>query len=346
MGDLPETYVAGFHDVEAVRKMKYTMLGDTDIRVSKISFGTAVFSNLYSGSNEDQWKKTLCGALKSGVNYIDTAPWYGQGKSEETLGKLLEGVPRQAYYIATKVGRYEKDPKKMFDFSAKKVTEGFEESLRLLKLDYVDIIQIHDVEFAPNMDIILNETLPAVQAIVKSGKAKYLGITGYAVSTLADILAKSKVKIDTILSYSRFTVLDQSLNSYLPIFKSQNIGIINAAVNAMGLLSNYGPPDWHPATESLKKACAEAREYCKENNVELGKLAVYYSVNQKGPHTTLVGMNHISILKSNLDVLYNGLTDNEKQVFDYLQNNIFGKLENICNWEGVELAWYREELKK
>jgi len=85
-------------------------------------------------------------AIRSGINYIDTAPFYGQGKSEELLGQALKDVPREAYYIATKVARYELDPEKMFDYTAAKTRESVKKSLKLLGLDMVDILQ---VGFAP-----------------------------------------------------------------------------------------------------------------------------------------------------------------------------------------------------
>lgn len=81
-------------------------------------------------------------ALRKGINYIDTAPWYGQGKSEELLGKALKDVPRSAYYIGTKVGRYELDVENMFDFSAKKTRESVEKSLKLLGISTIDVIQV------------------------------------------------------------------------------------------------------------------------------------------------------------------------------------------------------------
>ena len=85
---------------------------------------------------------TVHKALKSGINYIDTAPWYGQGKSEQLLGEALASVPRSTFYIGTKVGRYELEADKMFDFSAKKTKESIVRSLALLQLNYVDVIQV------------------------------------------------------------------------------------------------------------------------------------------------------------------------------------------------------------
>lgn len=86
--------------------------------------------------------RTIQQAIRSGINYIDTAPWYGQGRSEEIIGLALKGIPREAYYIATKVGRYEFDVTKQMDFSAKKTRESITKSLGLLGLDYVDVIQV------------------------------------------------------------------------------------------------------------------------------------------------------------------------------------------------------------
>lgn len=80
-------------------------------------------------------------ALKRGVNYIDTAPYYGEGKSEEALGKILKDVPRSAYYIATKVARYRFDPSRAFDFSREATIKSVNDSIEKLGLNYVDVVQ-------------------------------------------------------------------------------------------------------------------------------------------------------------------------------------------------------------
>jgi len=86
--------------------------------------------------------------------------------------------------------------------------------------DYFYILwQVHDVEFAPNLDVIVNETLPALEQVVKSGKARYIGVTGFPVKVLKELIDKSKTKIDAVLSYSRLTLLDDVLVDFLPGFK-------------------------------------------------------------------------------------------------------------------------------
>ena len=119
------------------------------------------------------------------------------------------------------------------------------------------------MEFAPSIDIVINETLPALEQVVKSGKAKFIGVTGYPVSRLKEVIDRSKTKIDAVLSYARLTLMDDTLKDYLPEFKAKGLGIIHAAAPAMGLLTNRGPWDWHPGNPLLKEICGKASEFCK-----------------------------------------------------------------------------------
>jgi len=343
---LPDTFVASFHDEEAVRKMRYNVLGNTGLRVSHVGFGGAPLGLRYASGEceESEAIATVHEAVKQGINFIDTAPWYGQGRSEELLGKALADIPRNAYYIATKVGRYEKDPRKMFDFSREKTLESVDHSLKLLNLDYVDLLQIHDIDHAPSVDIIVNETLPTLQSVVEAGKARFIGVTGYLVSFLKEAIERSNTKVDTVLSYSRNTVIDDTLKTFLPFFQSKGLGIINAAGVSMGLLTNLGPAEWHPASDSLKQVCAAAGQYCKERGVELGRLAQHYTMAQPGMATHLVGMNTREVLRSNLDISNNGLSDLEKQVLQEISTQFFDKIRP-SHWEGVEKNALKEQLK-
>lgn len=265
---LPNTFVEGFHEPDVVQKLTYSLLTPKmpHMLVSNIGLGCGSLGSLYGAVDEEEGIKIVQYAIKAGVNFVDTAPWYGQGQSETIVGKGLKGIPRQAYYLATKVGRYELDYLKMFDFSYKKTIESVNTSLERLGVDYIDIIQIHDCEFASSYDILIKETLPALQTFVDSGKCKYIGITGYPLKMFEDVikLNNSKFNLVSILSYCHYTLYDKSLLSKLDFFDSHQIGVINAAPIAMGLLSPDGPPQWHSASPKLKKKCQEASEFCKK----------------------------------------------------------------------------------
>ncbi|XP_078589374.1 uncharacterized protein LOC144869760 [Branchiostoma floridae x Branchiostoma japonicum] len=341
-GRLLPTFVEGFHDVEAVGRMKYAVLGNTGLTVSQLSFGASSLGSVFHDTDEAESIQVVHKALKSGINYIDTAPWYGHGKSETVLGKALQGVPRQAYYLSTKVCRYEADVHKMFDFSAERTLRSVDESLARLGLSYVDIIQVHDMEFAPSLDIVVNETLPALQKVKDSGKAKFIGITGYPLGNFRKVIERSPVKIDTILTYCHGSMNDNSLQDELPYFHERGIGVINASPISMGLLSHRGPPAWHPATQDIKEVCRQAAEYCKSKGADISRLAMHFTLNQPGVPTTLVSTASQANLDRNLRAVYEELTSEEKETLEYICERYFKPLNNKT-WEGVEVENYNKQ---
>lgn len=99
------TYVDGFHYPGASQRMPYKKFGETDMELSLLGFGGGGLSGFYEEFEEEEAVQVVREALKNGINYIDTAPYYGEGRSETVIGKALKGIPRNAYYISTKVGR-------------------------------------------------------------------------------------------------------------------------------------------------------------------------------------------------------------------------------------------------
>lgn len=257
--------------------MKYRQLGHTGLKLSVLGMGGSGFGNVYGNHLEEEATKAVHQSLRRGVNYFDTAYWYGQGKSEKFLGRALKNVSRDKFYIGTKIGRYERDVTNMFDFSARKVIQSAKDSLDRLQMNYVDILQVHDVEFAPSIDMLVNETLPALEEVRQSGLCHFIGITGYSLSTLQDVILSSKVKIDSVLTYCRLTLNDSTLLKSLELFRDMGVPIINASPLSMGLLSPKGFPIWHPASQEIKQACKCAVAYCRKRDVDITKLALKYS---------------------------------------------------------------------
>jgi aryl-alcohol dehydrogenase-like predicted oxidoreductase len=227
--------------------------------------------------------RTVHTALESGINFIDVSPFYGYTKAEEVLGKALKGVPRDRYFLATKVGRYGDAE---FDFSAKRSAASIDESLQRLGIDYVDIIQSHDNEYGV-LNQVVNETIPALRQIQKQGKARFVGITGYPLKIFDTIL--SSTEVDTILSYNHYSLNDTTLAGLLPWLREKGVGIINASPVSQGLLTNHELPAWHPAPEDVRKACADAAAYCRSQGTDIAKLAMQFSLSNPEIHTTLVG---------------------------------------------------------
>ncbi|XP_045167400.1 uncharacterized protein LOC123530713 [Mercenaria mercenaria] len=340
-----KTHVSGFHDDAAVAKMTYHQLGNTGMSVSALSLGASSFGSVFRDTDDAESLQVLELAVRSGINLIDTAPWYGHGKSETVLGKGLANIPRSSYYLTTKVGRYLPNPSEMFDFRAERVIRSVDESLQRLGLEYVDVIQVHDMEFAPSLDVIINETLPALQKVKEAGKAKFIGITGYPLENFKTVLTRSQVKIDTILTYCRGCMNDNALQGYMPFFKEQGVGVINASAISMGLLSNRGAPAWHPAQQNIKDVCKNAASYCQERDVDISRLALKFTVSQPGIATTLVSTASLANMRKNLDSMATPLTPKEQTVLEEVMDKYMKPLDNQ-NWEGIEVSRYWEQINE
>ncbi|KAI5709540.1 hypothetical protein M8J75_001101 [Diaphorina citri] len=351
--ELPPTYVEGFSHKDKVNRMKYSKL-HCGLLISALGFGGGSLGgkNFYGEFDEQEAIETVVEAVKCGVNYIDTAPYYGHGFSETILGKALKLIPRESYYISTKIGRYHHQFD--FDYKVPRIKASIQESKQRLGLDVIDIIIIHDIEFAlvnKQWNVIKNETLPYLMSLKQSQEIKHIGISALPLSVLKQMVEELKQKypgqhvIDFVLTYSKYTLLDNSLVHYGNYFQDNKVDLINASPISLGLLSNQGPPDWHPAKCDIKFKCTEASNDCKKNNVELGKLALYFSMNQNFAKVTLCGMNNLKVLRSNLDVTMNGLTEHEKSVLKSVREKYFDSDLNL-HWEGEEPEQYKQYLQE
>ena len=136
------TFVQGFHDPAVIAAMPYRPFG-RDRLVSAFSYGASALGGVFTNGevDEDEARAVVHFAVKAGVNLLDAAPWYGHGKAEAVLGRALVGIPRGAYYLHTKVGRYNADILTRFDFSYERTLRSIDESLERLGVDYIDTIQ-------------------------------------------------------------------------------------------------------------------------------------------------------------------------------------------------------------
>jgi L-galactose dehydrogenase len=265
--------------------MQFRTLGSTGLRVSCLSYGASPLGSVFRGVAEPEGIRTVNTALDLGINYIDCSPYYGLTKAETLLGKALQGVARDRYILATKVGRYGAEAKN-FDFSAARVTRSVDESLARLGVDHVDVIQCHDIEFG-SLDQVVNETIPALRKVIAAGKARFVGITGLPLHVFRAVI--DRVPVDTILSYCRYSLNDDALAGMVPYFAGKGVGVISASPLSMGLLSNREPPAWHPAPLEVREACAAAAALCRARGTDIAKLAIQYAVAHPGIATTLVG---------------------------------------------------------
>jgi L-galactose dehydrogenase len=277
--------------------LEYRRLGATSLQVSVLSFGASPLGDVFQQTEPAEGAAAVRYAIERGINFFDVSPYYGLTLAETRLGEALEGH-RQEVVLATKCGRYSADE---FDFSAARITAEFENSLRRLRTDYVDLLQAHDVEFG-DVDQIVEETIPAMRRLQEQGKAHYIGITGYSLKNLIEI--SRRVQVDSILTYCRYNLMISDMDDALiPFAQEQGIGIINASALHMGILTRQGAPDWHPAPPAIREAGRRVVAFCDAHGVDASELALRFSLDHAGVATTLVGMSTRKQIEGNLRAL-------------------------------------------
>jgi L-galactose dehydrogenase len=276
--------------------MEYRSLGRTGLKVSPLAYGGSSLGSAFRSIDETAGIRSVHVAIDRGINLFDTAPYYGATTAETVLGKALRTIPREQYLLATKVGRYGAQTSD-FDFSADRVTRSVDESLTRLCVDHIDFIQAHDVEFG-DIDEIVNETIPALQQLKTSGKVRFVGISGLPISLLSRVLDQGAV--DQIQSYCHFCLNDTALLGLLPRLEKKQVALFNSAPLAMRLLSDDGPPAWHPAPARLREKCAEAAAHCRTRGADISKLALQFAVSDSRIPTTILGTANPANVEQNV----------------------------------------------
>lgn len=280
--------------------MVYNEIGKTGMRVSNLGFGASSLGGVFHSIREEEGIQAVFTAVENGINFIDVSPYYGHLKAETVLGKALKDIPRDKYYLSTKMGRYGKDGVNTWDYSAKRATESVYESMERLHVDYIDLINVHDVEFA-DLQQVVDETLPALVELRNKGVVRHVGITDLQPENLRWVIEHSpEGTVESILNFCHYSLNDDMLLDYLDFFEEKGIGVINASPFSMGLLSQRGTPDWHPAPAPLKEACAKAAAYCQEKGYPIEKLAIQYStsLNPRIATTLFSSANPQNVLKN------------------------------------------------
>jgi L-galactose dehydrogenase len=279
--------------------MEYRKLGNTGLEVSVLGFGASSLGGVFHQVDPEACVKTVWAAVDGGINFFDVSPVYGETLAETNLGIALKGIARDRYYLATKVGSYS-HARGDYDYSAARTERSLHDSLARLGVDYVDLIQCHDIEFADH-DQIVNETLPTLHRLKQQGLARFVGITGLPLRVFPSILDKIRSNIvDTILSFCHYELNDSSLLGLLPYLKGKGVGIINASPTGMGLLTPQGAPAWHPASKVIIDGCRKAVEYCQERGIDIVKLAIQFACSQPDIATTLVSTARPSNIRDNI----------------------------------------------
>tara|TARA_Y100001968_G_scaffold80971_1_gene72079 strand:+ start:815 stop:1708 length:894 start_codon:yes stop_codon:yes gene_type:complete len=264
--------------------MIYNTLDNTDISISEFGFGASPLGNIFNNPiSDNEAQRCIKTAIDNGINYFDVAPYYGNGLAEKRLATLL-GKEAKKIILSTKVGRYGKNK---FDFSTNKIDESIHHSLKLFSREHLDIVFCHDIEFVDSKTI-LETALPHLIKLKKKGMIQAIGISGYPLDILYNIA--KQFPIDLILSYSQYTLINQSLKTYQKKFQKLGINSINASPFDMGLLTQHNCPTWHPASKALQKKIKILANNYHKKGISLEKVAFQYTLSYKQALSHLIGI--------------------------------------------------------
>ena len=280
--------------------MRYTKLGETDLEVSRVCFGTWQTGGDWGAVEEREAMAAARRALELGVNFFDTAQGYGWGESERLLGKSLElgtASRREEVVIATKGGLRKDGDDVLRDSNRTWLRKGVEQSLRALGTDYVDLYQVH----WPDGDTPFEETGAALAELVDEGKARYVGVSNFNVEEMEELGRTRRVdSLQPPYHLFRRDIEDE----ILPYCREHGIGVLVYGPLAHGLLTGkfdsgteFDSDDWRGQSsvfqgeelEGNLQIVKELGRYAAEHGRTVAQLAIAWTLANAGVHVAIVG---------------------------------------------------------
>lgn len=303
--------------------MKYKQLGNTGLKVSELCLGTMTFGGkggMWSAIGtlvQDQVDVLVKIAVDAGINFIDTANVYSEGMSEEMTGTAIRnlGLKRDDLVIATKVRGKMGEAPNQTGLTRKHILQQAEESLKRLKMDYIDLYQIHG--FDPLTP--LEETLRALDSLVSSGKVRYIGCSNLAAWQIMKALGISErehlAKFVSLQAY--YTIAGRDLErEIVPLLLDQKLGLMVWSPLAGGLLSgkydrNTSPEesrrvnfDFPPVNKEKAFDIIDVmRPIAKSKEVSVAQVALAWLLHQPVVSAVIIGAKKPEQLEDNLKAI-------------------------------------------
>lgn len=272
----------------------------------RLGLGCAPLANLYRTITDAEAEATVAAAFDTGATYLDTAPHYGLGRSEERLGRALAGRDRASYVLSTKVGRRLRDLEpgeapdgqgfidaparaRVWDFSADGIRATLEGSMRRLGVDSVDVVYLHDVE--DHLREVYATGFPALAELRDEGLIKAIGFGMNFSSVMAKLVAD--LDVDVVLCAGRWTLLERTaLDDLLPECERRGTQVVVGGVYNSGLLADPkpgAPYDYAAAPPDLLRRALDMAQVCAEFGVPLRAAALRFPFAHPSVVSALVG---------------------------------------------------------
>lgn len=310
--------------------MKYKILGDTGLKVSELCLGTMTFGGrgMWTAIGtlpQDQVNELVKQSVDAGINFIDTANVYSEGLSEQMTGQAIRdlGLKRDDLVIATKVrGQMGTGPNNS-GLSRKHILQQADESLARLKMDYIDLYQIHGFDALTPME----ETLDALDSLVKSGKVRHIGCSNLAAWHIMKARGISEQKhLSKFISLQAFyTIASRDLErEIVPTLLDQKMGLMVWSPLAGGLLTgkykrnaeakegrraNF---DFPPVNKEKAFDIIDVMQgIADKKGVSIAQISIAWLLHQEVVTSVIIGANKPEQLTDNLNAIHVQLSSDE-----------------------------------
>ena len=310
-------------------KLETCRLGQSELEITRIGIGTAPIGStpgwrIYWGpQDESEAIRTIEAALDLGVNWIDTAPFYGWGQAEQIVGKALQGK-RDKVYIFTKCGTLQNEQGgEREDLSPASIRREVETSLRNLKTDYIDLYQFHDPD--PNTPI--EESWAAMRTLIKEGTVRYGGLSNHTIELMERAMSVAPITSNQ----HQYNLLYREIeHDVLPFSQQHTIGVLCWSPLASGFLAdgfdldNLDPNDFRksrpyaqePHFSKIKELRTMLQQIAQDHNKTMAQLAIAWVLRQSAVTGAINGIRSPQEAQAMPGCLNWKLTDQELQTIE------------------------------
>lgn len=316
-------------------RLERRAIGKTGIRVPTLGLGGTGLANLYAAVADDEAEELVRGARSLGVDFFDTAPCYGVGRSEQRLGMVLPGLPRDSFVLSTKVGYDLVEPPAgedigeslfvdsprlitRFDFSYDAAMRSIEGSLARLRIDRLDMVAIHDPDQTAGADpaadpygasLFAEAMAGAYRALDDLRSQKVIGAVGVGMNQwqmLVDFAREGD--FDYFLCAGRYTLLRADAGEVLlPLCAEKGISVIIGGPYSSGILASGAVDgamfDYAPAPPDILARVRALEELCREFGISLRAAALHYPLRHRAVASVIPGARSLAELQQNAAAL-------------------------------------------
>ncbi|UCF60303.1 MAG: aldo/keto reductase [Anaerolineaceae bacterium] len=333
--------------------MEYRILGRTGVRVSPLCLGAMNFGG---PTPEPESIRIIHQALDAGINFLDTANIYVQGESERVVGKALTDGRREKVILATKLHFPQSDDPNDRGNSRRHIMKAVEDSLHRLQTEWIDLYQIH----RPVFDVPQDETLHALDDLVRQGKVRYIGCSTFPTWMVMEALAISERYGLTryVTEQPPYNLLDRRIeNELVPLAKRYNLGLLPWSPLAMGILAGrYDKPDDAPegsrvarigawaaerVTQQAIKAAQKVAEVARDLGLTSSQMALLWVKDQPAVTSPIIGPRTEAHLEDAIYVLEKSLDDETAGTLDEIvpPGTAIADFHNTSGWMKMKVGF-------